>query len=36
VTIAHDRRGGLVAGALNTEDECAGHKVYRTRVGSRS
>jgi poly(A) polymerase len=36
VAVADDRRGGLVAGALDTEDECAGHRVYRTRVEAGS
>jgi len=33
VAIADDGRRGLVAGAFNTEDERAGHEVYRTRRG---
>jgi hypothetical protein len=32
VTVADDGCGGLVAGAFDTEDECAGHEVYRTRL----
>ena len=36
MAVADDRRGGLVAGALDTEDECAGHRVYRTRVEAGS
>ena len=35
VAVADNGCGGLVAGALDTEDECAGHEVYRTRQGER-
>ncbi len=31
MAVADDRCGGLVAGAFDTEDEAAGHEVYRTR-----